>query len=80
MTALFKSVRNNAGLCFLSFFFLPVVVSCTFWSLGSRDADWLTFYVNTGIFLLTLSYFYIQFNNQLSVPANTEDKSTENMQ
>ena len=68
---LFNRVRNRPILCFLSFFFLPILVTFIFWSTGDRNSDWLTFYVNTGIFILTLLFFFILFVRQKTVSSTT---------
>jgi len=68
---LFSRVRNRPILCFLSFFFLPILVTFIFWSTGDRNSDWLTFYVNTGIFILTLLFFFILFVRQKTVSSTT---------
>lgn len=67
----FDRVRNRPILCFLSFFFLPTLVTFIFWSTGDRNSNWLTFYVNTGIFLLTLLFFFILFGRQKTVSSTT---------
>lgn len=67
----FDKVRNRPILCFLSFFFLPTLVTFIFWSTGDRNSNWLTFYVNTGIFLLTLLFFFILFGRQKTVSSTT---------
>ena len=54
-------VRNKPILCILSFFLLPVTISFVFWYLGNQNGQWLSFYVSTIIFLLTLSFFYYKF-------------------
>ena len=67
----FDRVRNRPIFCFLSFFFLPTLVTFMFWSTGDRNSNWLTFYVNTGIFLLTLLFFFILFGRQKTVSSTT---------
>ena len=69
---LIDPVRNRPILCFLSFFFLPTLVTFIFWSTGDRNSDWLTFYVNTGIFILTLSFFFILFVRQKAISSTNE--------
>lgn len=57
-------VRKNLILRFLSFFFFPIVAILLFWLLGDHNSEWLSFYVSTGIFLLTLLTFYVLFSKQ----------------
>ena len=61
---LIDRVRDRPMLCFLSFFFLPLLVTFIFWSTGDKNSHWLTSYVNTLIFILTLSFFFILFIRQ----------------
>ncbi|HNJ27640.1 MAG TPA: hypothetical protein PLQ40_01725 [Ferruginibacter sp.] len=68
---LIERIRNKPILCFLSFFFLPVLVTFIFWSSGDRNSEWLAFYVNTIIFILTLCFFYISFVRQKTVSSTT---------
>ena len=68
---IFDRVRNRPILCFLSFFFLPTLVTFIFWSTGDRNSNWLTYYVNTGIFILTLLFFFILFGRQKTVSSTT---------
>lgn len=70
---LIERVRNKPILSFLSFFFLPTFVTLVFWSTGDKDSEWLTFYVNTIIFMLTLCFFYISFVRQKSVSSRTAE-------
>ena len=68
---LIEKVRNRPIFSFLSFFFLPILVSFIFWAAGDRNSEWLTFYVNTIIFISTLCFFYILFVRQKSDSSTT---------
>jgi cytochrome bd-type quinol oxidase subunit 2 len=61
-----EKVRNRPILCILSFFFLPTLVTFIIWTIGDRNSEWLTFFINTFIYFLTLSFFYIFFVRQKS--------------
>ena len=69
---LLDRVRNSPILCFHSFFFFPTLVTFIFWSTGDRNSTWFTFYINTGIFILTLLYFFILFVRQKTVSSKSE--------
>ena len=61
---LIDRVKNSPILCFLSFFFLPTIVTFIFRLSGDNSSDWFTFYINTSIFLLTLLFFFLHFIRQ----------------
>ena len=62
---LFKKVRDNLILRFLSFFLLPLLAIGLFRFSQGTDGDWAGFYIDIGSFLVTHLFFYIQFNLHL---------------
>ena len=54
-------IKNSVLLCFLSFFFMPFLISILASSFGDNGSESLSFYVSTIIFLSTLAFFYIKF-------------------
>jgi hypothetical protein len=58
---LFDRIQNSILLCFLSFFFMPLLISILASSFGDNGSESLSFYVSTIIFLSTLAFFYIKF-------------------
>lgn len=56
-----EAVRSKPKLCILSFFLSPITVSFIFWYLGNQNGQWLSFYITTIIFLLTLTFYYCRF-------------------
>jgi len=54
-------VRQKRILSFISFFFLPILVTIIFWLTGDKDAEWLSFYIATSYFLSAQFISYLLF-------------------
>jgi len=54
-------VRQKRILSFISFFFLPILVTIIFWLTGDKDAEWLSFYIATSYFLSVQFISYLLF-------------------
>lgn len=54
-------IRTKPLFRFFSFFLMPLVMSFLIWFLGDHSGQWISFYLNTFIFLFTLSFFYVRF-------------------
>jgi hypothetical protein len=58
----FKLVRNKSFFRLLSFFLSPLILSLCTWIFGSKNGEWLSFYLSTALFFVILVFYYFKLS------------------